>query len=46
MKPSDTSLAAYYNLSRQTIANYRNYPLKHNLYLAMLDYYMKQHTQK
>lgn len=44
MKPSDTNLAKFYNLTRQTIANYRNDALKLNLYFAMVEYYLKQHT--
>jgi len=41
MKPTDKNLAEFYNLTRQTISNYRNAESKKNLYLAMVEYYLK-----
>lgn len=40
MKPTDINLAKFYNLTRQTISNYRN--KKKNIYFAMVDYYVKK----
>lgn len=41
MKPTDKNLSDFYNLTRQTIASYRNRPKKRNLYFAMVEYYIK-----
>lgn len=43
MKPTDKNLAEFYNLTRQTIASYRNKKLK--IYLAMLEYFIKMHNK-
>lgn len=43
MKLTDKNLAEFYNLTRQTIASYRNSKQKKNLYLAMVDYFLKAH---
>lgn len=38
MKPTDTNIAKYYDLTRQTIASYR--AKKVNLYNAMVKYFI------
>lgn len=43
MKPTDTNLAEFYNLSRQTIATYRKKKLR--IYFAMLEYFIKENKE-
>ena len=40
MKPTDTNLAKFYELTRQTIASYR--VKKINLYKAMVKYFIEE----
>jgi len=42
LKPTNTNLAKFYGLTRQTIANYK--VEKYRLYTAMLEYFMKVHS--
>jgi len=39
MKPNNTNLASFYNLTRQTIATHKKKNI--NLYNAMLEYFIK-----
>ena len=41
MKPTNTNLAEFYGLTRQTIATYKK--TKINLYNAMKEYFIKEH---
>lgn len=42
MKPTLTNLAKFYNLTRQTIASYRD--KNTNLYNAMIEYFIKNNS--